>query len=285
MMLSRGNDAFSEGLEFEETFPEPATPEPASPPAPTTTRRLTLVRDVPAEPAEPVDAVVEIPAPRPEPAADVAQAMPAERFNELVRRIDEALQAALDQRIEQRLATFRDEIDRAFASRVAPVEPTPERKREPADPLRDAVRAATSARDVARVMRDAVNGFNQTAAFAVALHHTSHDEIVYRYRVASDEELGAALRRDGLDDGPDGAAAHADGWVRAHRTLRVGPRNVTVHTVQCAIRVADRTLGVVTLQTQDAPLSEPVLARVATVVATAAPRLVELRDANALRGA
>ena len=280
MMLSRGNDAFAEGLEFEETFPEPAAAEPASPP--TTTRRLTVVRDVPAESAE---VVVETSAPRPEPAADVAQAMPPERFNELVRRIDEALQAALDQRIEQRLATFRDEIDRAFASRVAPVESAPERKREPADPLRDAVRAATSARDVARVMRDAVNGFNQTAAFAVAMHHTNHDEVVYRYRVASDEELGAALRRDGLDDGPDGAAAHADGWVRAQRTLRVGPRNVTVHTVQCAIRVGDRTVGVLTLQTRESPLSEPVLARVATVVATAAPRLVEVREANALSGA
>ena len=282
MMLSRGNDAFSEGLEFEETFPESAAPEPASPSAPTAPRRLTVVRDVPAEP---VAAVVEATAPRPEPALDVAQAMPAERFNELVRRIDEALQAALDQRIEQRLATFRDEIDRAFTSRVAPAEPALERKREPADPLRDAVRAATSARDVARLMRDAVNGFNQTAAFAVALHHTSHDEVIYRYRVASDEDLGAVLRRDGLDDGPDGAAAHADGWVRAQRTLRVGPRNVTVHTAQCAIRFNDRTVGVLTLQTQGAPLSEPMLARVASVVATAAPRLVALRDANALRGA
>jgi hypothetical protein len=277
-MLSRGNTTFAEGLEFEETFPNATTPqtEPQAP-VPAAPRRLTVVRDeVQAEPA------VE----SPEPQVAPAPALSAERFNELVLRIDLALQASLDQRIEQRLATFRTEIDRAFASRTAaPAAPAPERKRELPDPVRDAIRAATSARDVARVIRDAVNGFNETAAFALALHHQSHDEVVYRYRVAADEELGAALRRDGLDDGPDGAAAHADGWVRGHRTLRVGSRNVEVHSVQCAVRAGDQCIGVLTLQTEQSPLSEPVLTRVAGIVATAAPRLAQLRDANALRGA
>ncbi|HYK98014.1 MAG TPA: hypothetical protein VEU77_06435 [Candidatus Acidoferrales bacterium] len=276
-MLSRGNATFAEGLEFEETFPDATTPqaEPQAP-APVAPRRLTVVRDeVQAEPA------IESPEPQTAP----APALSAERFDELVLRIDQALQAALDQRIEQRLATFRTEIDRAFASRTAaPAAPAPERKRELPDPVRDAIRAAASVRDVARVVRDAVNGLNATAAFALAMHHASHDEVVYRYRVAADEELGAALRRDGLDDGPDGAAAHADGWVRGHRTLRSGSRNVEIHTVQCAIRAGEVCVGVLTLQTEQSPLPEPVLTRVAGIAANAAPRLVELRDANALRG-
>lgn len=280
MMLSRDNDAFAEGLEFEETFPETSTPAPeqaAPAPAPASPPRLTVVRDAPVDVA-----------PAPEPPAPPAPepALTADHFDELVLRIDRALQASLDQRIEQRLATFRAEIDRAFASRpAAPAAPAPERKREPVDPVRDAMRAAASARDVARVMRDAVNGLNETAGFAVAVHHPMHDEVVYRYRVAVDEELGAALRRDGLDDGPDGAAAHADGWVHGKRTLRVGPRNVIVHTHQCAIRDGDHNVGVLTLQTVAKELSEPVLVRVAALAATAAPRLAELRDANALRGA
>ena len=278
MMLSRDNDAFAEGLEFEETFPETSTPQPdhaAPAPAPASPPRLTVVRDEPTV----------APAPEP-PAPTMAEpALTADRFDELVVRIDQALQAALDQRIEQRLATFRMEIDRAFASRVPAAAPAPERKREPVDPVRDAIRAAVSARDVARVLRDAVNGLNETAAFAVAVHHATHDEVVYRYRVAADEDLGAALRRDGLDDAPDGAAAHADGWVHGKRTLRVGPRNVIVHTHQCAIRDGERNIGVLTLQTVAKELSEPVLARVAALAATAAPRLAELRDANALRGA
>jgi len=277
-MLSRSNTTFAEGLEFEETFPDATTPqtEPQAP-APAAPRRLTVVRDeVQAEPA--------VASPEP-PQTTPAPALSAERFDELVLRIDQALQAALDQRIEQRLATFRTEIDRAFASRTAaPAAPAPERKRELPDPVRDAIRAAASARDVARVIRDAVNGLNATAAFALAVHHATHDDVVYRYRVAADEELGAALRRDGLDDGPDGAAAHADGWVRGHRTLRAGSRNVAIHTVQCAIRAGEQCVGVLTLQTEQSPLSEPVLTRVAGIAATAAPRLVELRDANALRG-
>jgi len=285
-VLSHESDSF-DGVEFEETFPDSTPAEPvaeAPAPAPVAQRRLTVVRNEPV--AEPVAETTPAPesAPTPEPAAS-AELTPA-RFDELVARIDQALVAALDQRIEQRLATFRAEIDRAFASRAPQAEaPTPERKRETPDPLRDAIRAATSARDVARVLRDAVNGLNETAAFALAVHHATHDEVVYRYRVAADEDLGAALRRDGLDDAPDGAAAHAEGWVRGQRTVRVGPRNVVVHTAQCAVRVNGATVAVLTLQTQGTPLSEPVLTRVATFVAIAAPRLAELRTANALRGA
>ena len=273
-MLSRGNASFAEGLEFEETFPDVTLPQ-AEPHAPAIVAppRLTVVRDeVPAEPT----------LESPEPQVAPAPALSAQRFDELVLRIDQALQAALDQRIEQRLATFRTEIDRAFASRTAA--PAPERQRELPDPVRNAIRDAVSARDVARVLRDAVNGLNPTAAFALALHHPTHDDVVYRYRVAADEELGAALRRDGLDDGPDGPAAHADGWVRGHRTLRAGSRNVDVHTVQRAIRAGEECVGVLTLQTEQSPLSETVLASVAGIAATAAPRLFELRDANALRG-
>src|SRR5689334_7690112 len=96
-MLSRGNATFAEGREFEETFPDATTPqtEPQAP-APVAARRLTVVRDeVRAEPA------VESPEPQ---VVSAPPVLSAERFDELVLRIDQALQAALDQRIEQRLA-------------------------------------------------------------------------------------------------------------------------------------------------------------------------------------
>ena len=248
-MISREDDAL-DGLEFEEMYPH-----------------LTVVRDEPA--AEP--------APQPAVAPD--------RFDELVKRIDSALTAALDQRIEQRLATFRAEIDRAFTSRTdQPAAATSPDTRELPDAVSEAIRTAASARDVARALRDAVHGLAATAVFALAVHHPQDDEVVYRYRAAASEALGARVR-EGIDDGPDGAAAHADGWLRAHRTVRVGPRNVTVHTAQCAIRSGDHGIGVLTLQTEKMVLSEPVLTRVAALLATAAPRLAELRDADALRGA
>src|SRR5256885_5367873 len=162
-MLSHGNESFAEGVESGETFPETSSPESeaaAPAPAPASPRRLTVVRDEPAPE----------PQAEPEPTAEPAVPITTERFDELVRRIDLALQGALDQRIEQRLATFRSEIDRAFASRTAaPAAPAPARTRELPDPVRDAIRAATNARDASRVMRDAVHGFSTTAALAGAL--------------------------------------------------------------------------------------------------------------------
>jgi hypothetical protein len=124
-----------------------------------------------------------------------------------------------------------------------------------------------------------------TAAFALSLHHGGRNEVAYRYRVATDDEVGTLLRRDALDDGPESAAAHMDGWVRAHRPVRAGARNATVHTAQHAIRVGETTVGVITLQSEGEPIADTVLRRAAELAVMAAPRLIELRDSGSFRGA
>ena len=182
---------------------------------------------------------------------------------------------------EERLRTWRVQLEQELTDRFAerrPAVAAPERR---ADPLAQ----ATSARDVGRILRELVSDIAKTAAFAVALHHGQRPEVAYRYRVAADDEVGALLRRETLDDGPDSAAAHMDGWVRAQRAVRVGGRNVVVHTEQVAVRVAGASIGVVTLQTEGEAPSDAQLARIAELVASAAPRLADLRAAGAYRGA
>ncbi len=190
---------------------------------------------------------------------------------------------------EERLRAWRGELEQALADRFAQRRftdraPLPNRNGELRSSVRDAIATATSARDVGRVLRDVLAEIARTSAFAVALHHTERDEVAYRYRVAADDELGALLRRDTLDDGPDSAAAHMDGWARAHRVLRVGARNATVHTAQLAVRDGEGTIGVVTLQIEGDGIVDALLARVADVVALAAPRLAALRASGSFRG-
>lgn len=191
---------------------------------------------------------------------------------------------------EERLRAWRAELEQALADRFSQRRfidraPLPDRNGEVRASLRDAIAAAPSARDVGRVLRDVLSEVTKTAAFAIALHHTERDEVAYRYRVAADDELGAVLRRETLDDGSDSAAAHMDGWVRAHRAVRVGARNTTVHTAQLAIRDGGAASGVITLQTEGDAIADSVLARVAGLVALSAPRLEQLRASGTFRGA
>ncbi len=190
---------------------------------------------------------------------------------------------------EERLRAWRAELEQALTERFSQRRftdraPLPDRNGELRSPVRDAIAAASSARDVGRILRDVLAELARTSAFALSIHHAQRDEVAYRYRVASDDELGALLRRDALDDGPASAVAHMDGWARAHRPVRVGARNVIVHTAQCAVRAGDRTLGVLTLQSESEPIVDSVLARVTDLVEVAAPRLAELRAAGSYRG-
>ena len=229
----------------------------------------------------------------------------------LARRIEDMLtewQARFEQRLEQRradeervaerrrasdeerLRAWRAELEQALSERFSERlsterAPLPDRNGELPSTVRDAIARAPSARDVGRILRDVLSEIAHTAAFAVALHHTERDDVAYRYRVASDDELGALLRRDTLDDGPESAAAHMDGWVRAHRAMRVGARNTTVHTAQLAVRDGEATIGVVTVQTEASAIPDALLARVGDLIALAAPRLGELRAAGSFRGA
>jgi hypothetical protein len=212
-----------------------------------------------------------------------------QRFEERLdqRRMDDE-RLAERQRLsdEERLQAWRGELESALTQRFArtdhPAKPSPDLDR---NPLRDAIATAASARDIGRILRDILSEMAHTAAFALSLHHGGRDEVAYRYRVATDDELGTVLRRDALDDGPQSAAAYMDGWVRAHRPIRAGARNAIVHTAQLALRKNDTTVGVITLQTEGEPVADNVLRRVSEMAIMAAPRLLELRDSGSFRGA
>lgn len=190
---------------------------------------------------------------------------------------------------EERLNTWRAELERALTERftrgeVAARAPLPDRNAELCADLRDSFANATSARDVGRILRDRFAELTRTSAFAVAVHDASRDEVAYRYRIASDDELGALLRRDALDDGPLGAAANSDGWTRAQRTVRIGQSNLTVYSAQHAIRAAGGTIGVVTLQSEGAAIADSILSKIFELAALSAPRLAALRDFRQFKG-
>ena len=214
------------------------------------------------------------------------------RFDERLeqrRADDERMAERRRQTDEERLRAWRAELEQALSARFAEPRgarsPLPDRNGELRTALRDAVAASTSVRDVGRVLRDVLGELAQTSAFAVAVHHRGRPEVAYRYRVASDDEVGQELRGDALDDGPESAAAHAGSWVRGQRTMRLGGRNVVVHTAQAAVVASGAAVGVLTLQTADREIADAVLARVSDLVALAAPRIAELRDGGRFRGA
>lgn len=189
---------------------------------------------------------------------------------------------------EERMQQWRTELEQALTERFAQLQaaeraPLPDRNGELRLSLRDKVAATTSARDVGRVMRDVVAEVTHTAAFALSVHHQDRDEVVYRYRVASDDELGALLRNDTIDDGPHSAAAHMDDWARAHVTMRVGSRNLTLHTAQLAVRAGDATIGVLTLRTENDAIADSILAPLRDLVALCAPHLAALRENGSFR--
>ncbi len=190
---------------------------------------------------------------------------------------------------EERLNTWRAELEQALTERFTRGEaaaraPLPDRNGELRADLRDSLANATSARDIGRILRDRFAELTRTSAFAVAVHDAGRDEVAYRYRIASDDELGALLRRDALDDGPLGAAANSDGWTRAQRTVRIGQSNVTVYSAQHAIRAAGGTIGVVTLQSEGSAIADSILSKIFELAALSAPRLAALRDFRQFKG-
>jgi hypothetical protein len=292
-LLSEASDAtagtgFAGGVEFEETFPEPFV----EPVLTKVAAPATLVKN---------DHSLEEQLDR---RLREAEAMLKETINEMLfewqtrferrleeRRANEERQAE-KRRVddEQRLRAWRSELEHALTARFAERLATerarvPDRNGEARNSFRDSLASASSARDVGRLVRDLVTELTHTTSFALAVHHEGRDEVAYRYRVASEGELGVFLRREALDDGPESAAAHADGWTRAQRTLRLGGQNVTVHSAQLAVRADAGTVGVLTLQSEGDAVADSLLARVADLARLAAPRLVVLRASGSLRGA
>jgi len=290
---SSGGSSFADGVEFEETFPELSV-EPADPfahvgPMPTVAE------------AQPATAELEAQLDRRLRDAEArVKATIEEMLNEWQMRFERRLdqrrhddeQAAAKRRAdeEERLHAWRTELESALSARFAERHAAeraqlPDRNGEVRVSLRDTIASAPSARDVGRIVRDLVTEITHTTTFALAVHHASSDEVAYRYRVAADSELGLMLKGETLDDAPQSPAAHNDGWLRAQRTVRMSGRNVTVHTAQLALHADDKTVGVLTLQSEGDAIADSLLARIADAAHTAAPRLVTLRESGTLRGA
>ena len=312
---------FAEGIEFEETFPDAVVEAPAAhEPAPRLTRTTAvtafdateaLYQDRLERRLREAESMVKqtIERMRLDEERRLVEWVDARRAVEerrLAKWIDErraAIELSIEQGLEQRraeetrhaqsrrvsdeerLEQWRAELQKTLTERVAQLQAGERPLSDSRDgaSLRGRVAATTSARDVGRLLREAVADVTRTAAFALSIHQTDRDEVAYRYRVASDDELGALLRRDALEDGPQSAAAHMDGWVRAQRTMRAGSRNVTVHTAQGSVRFDGATVGVLTLQTQDDAIADALLARVDVLIAVCAAHLSALRDNGSYR--
>ena len=290
-LLSQDSDgtsgsAFADGVEFEETFPE--TSEPVLPAS-----VATAVRDVPADGTfqEHLDRRLREAEGRVREAIEEMLFEWQTRFeHRLEERRKEEEHAAERRRIddEERLRAWRTELEAALSARFAERHAAeraqlPDRNGELRLSFRDAVAAAPSARDVGRMLRDVVGEVTHTTSFALAVHGAG--DVAYRYRVASDGDVGALLRNETLDDGPESPAAHSEGWLRGQRTLRAGARNVAVHTAQLAVRIGEAAVAVLTLQSEGDAIADSLLARIAEAARVVGPRLVALRDSGSLRGA
>lgn len=290
---STGGSSFADGVEFEETFPELSV-ETADPFA--HVGQNPVAADTRASAAE-LEAQLDR---RLRDAEARVKATIEEMLNEWQMRFERRLdqrrhddeQAAAKRRADEdeRLRAWRNELETALSARFAERHAAeraqlPDRNGEVRVSLRDTIASAPSARDVGRLVRDLVTEITHTTTFALAVHHATSDEVAYRYRVAADSELGLLLKGEVLDDAPQSPAAHNDGWLRAHRTVRLSGRNVSVHTAQLALRADEKMVGVLTLQSEGDAIADSLLARIADAAHSAAPRLATLRDSGSLRGA
>ncbi|MDQ2952631.1 MAG: hypothetical protein M3R54_10250 [Chloroflexota bacterium] len=274
-MVSVSGSGFADGIEFEETFPE-ALPLAVTSPTLTPQRTEAVFQQKLDRRLREAEETIE--------RLRLAEEQRASDADGVAERVQRMLFEWQD-RFEQ---SWRSELEQVLAERLArheaaePVAPVRTAEVRP-DP-RNALATATSARDVGRIVRDLLGELTHTSAFALSLHDAGAHEVAYRYRIASDDDLGALLRRDMLDDGPQGAAANGNEWTRAQRTLRVGSRNVVVHTAQHPLRTNDTTVGVLTLQSDGAAIPDGILAKVFDLAALAAPRLAVLRDSASFKG-
>jgi hypothetical protein len=112
------------------------------------------------------------------------------------------------------------------------------------------------ARQLGRILRDAVGAVTEIAAFAVALFHAERDEVAYRYRVADVDALASELSRPAL--GPNSPAVRDGERFIIYETEvdlppspeaigRTEQRKVTVLQVPMVSRGVP--IGVVTLHT------------------------------------
>jgi hypothetical protein len=208
------------------------------------------------------------------------------------RRIEE--DASIEQRRreeEERLRRWRAEHEKALEERLAARRVEDQRARQRSAPdapaeldLSHALLAARSARDVGRVLRDALAPFAPTNAFAIAVHQTGRDDVVYRFRVVSEDEVGASLKSEPIDDNPGSPATRSRDWVRTERHVLVAGRPLPVRIAQRALVDRGHIVGVASLVSQNGHLEGAALERAAALMDAAAPRLAELAAAGAFRG-
>jgi hypothetical protein len=152
--------------------------------------------------------------------------------------------------------------------------------------VRKGLTAASDARSLGRVLRDAMSVITDASAFSIALFHLARPEVVYRYKVVGPDRDSAELGRQSVDDGPACyAARHDRRWhvfareVAIRNELEARVREVIV--LQLPISTGGEVFGVVTLQTFRAEgFTDQELRLVATVVEAASPHLAQARSSG-----
>lgn len=169
----------------------------------------------------------------------------------------------------------------------APPEPEPPRK-PPASELiveraRTDLAAASDARSLGRVLRDAMSAITDASAFSVALFHVARPEVVYRYKVVGPDRDSAELGRQHVDDGTACyAARHDRRWHVFAREVAIrdeGDARVReVIVVQLPMSTGGEVFGVVTVQTfRPEGFTDQELRLIATVVEAASPHFAQAR--------
>lgn len=151
------------------------------------------------------------------------------------------------------------------------------------DEVRGALAAATDARSLGRVLRDALSTVSDASAFAVALFHSSRPEVAYRYKVVGPDRDSAELGRQHVDDGPACYAARRDRrWhvfardLAIREELDVRVREVIV--LQLPMSNGGEVFGIVTVQTFRAEgFTDQELRLIATIVEAATPHFAQVR--------
>lgn len=157
------------------------------------------------------------------------------------------------------------------------------------DEVRKGLSAATDARSLGRVLRDAMSVVTDASAFSIALFHLTRPEVVYRYKVVGPDRDSAELGRQHVDDGPACYAARHD------RRWHVFAREVAIRTdadarvrevivLQLPLSTGGDVFGIVTVQTfRSEGFTDQELRLVATVVEASSPHFAQARSSGRLQ--
>jgi hypothetical protein len=157
------------------------------------------------------------------------------------------------------------------------------------DEVRKGLAAATDARSLGRVLRDAMSVITDASAFSIALFHLTRPEVVYRYKVVGADRDSAEVGRQNVDDGPACYAARHD------RRWHVFAREVAIRTeldarvrevivLQLPLSAGGEVFGVVTVQTfRPQGFTDQELRLVATVVEASSSHFAQARSSGRLQ--